>query len=277
MEKKEMGKIEMKNVKEEKRKEEERKRREKEKERKKKEKEKEKEKERKRREKEKERKKKEKERKNLRKKVGKLISKTVIKIESPQQQVRKLIDVKKHYFEKVMEEEREGVMMFLICKFRRLSYYDLEEVYSDGCLVLWNKMIDDNYQLKEDSLDSFLKKICWNIGMHYLRKVKDEEVSYDELVERNDRKYEVRYALEDVIEVIEDKMRIEEKYEMLKKLWDGISDVDRMILESFYLDGCMMNEIAKRIGYKNGDSVKSRKIKVLRMMKKRMSEMMVAS
>jgi hypothetical protein len=36
-----------------------------------------------------------------------------------------------------------------------------------------------------------------------------------------------------------------------------------MILESYYVDGCRMEEIAKRIGYKNGNSVKSKKKKVL--------------
>ena len=45
-----------------------------------------------------------------------------------------------------------------------------------------------------------------------------------------------------------------------------------MILESYYVDGCKMEEIAKRVGYRNGNSVKSRKNKVLRkimeMMKK---------
>jgi DNA-directed RNA polymerase specialized sigma24 family protein len=37
-----------------------------------------------------------------------------------------------------------------------------------------------------------------------------------------------------------------------------------MILESYYVDGCRMDEIARRIGYKSGDSVKSKKNKVLK-------------
>ena len=45
-----------------------------------------------------------------------------------------------------------------------------------------------------------------------------------------------------------------------------------MILESYYIDGCKMEEIAKRIGYKNGNSVKSRKKKVIMRMKSMKNE-----
>jgi DNA-directed RNA polymerase specialized sigma24 family protein len=41
-----------------------------------------------------------------------------------------------------------------------------------------------------------------------------------------------------------------------------------MILEGYYVDGCNMEEIAKRIGYKNGNSVKSKKNKVLKRIQK---------
>ena len=55
-----------------------------------------------------------------------------------------------------------------------------------------------------------------------------------------------------------------EIFEKLDKAWGRLKDVDRMILESYYVDGCKMEEIARRIGYRNGNSVKSRKNKVLR-------------
>jgi DNA-directed RNA polymerase specialized sigma24 family protein len=45
-----------------------------------------------------------------------------------------------------------------------------------------------------------------------------------------------------------------------------------MILESYYVDGCKMEEIAKRIGYRNGNSVKSKKNKVLKKMMEMMNE-----
>ena len=45
-----------------------------------------------------------------------------------------------------------------------------------------------------------------------------------------------------------------------------------MILESYYVDGCKMEEIAKKIGYRNGNSVKSKKNKVLKKMMEMMKE-----
>jgi hypothetical protein len=45
-----------------------------------------------------------------------------------------------------------------------------------------------------------------------------------------------------------------------------------MILESYYVDGCRMEEIARRIGYRNGNSVKSKKNKVIRRMIEMMKE-----
>ena len=59
----------------------------------------------------------------------------------------------------------------------------------------------------------------------------------------------------------------------LEKVWKKLKDVERMILECYYVEGCRMNEIAKRIGYKNGDSVKSKKNRVLRKMIKMVNTM----
>ncbi len=64
----------------------------------------------------------------------------------------------------------------------------------------------------------------------------------------------------------------DEVYEKLDKVWDKLKEVDKMILESYYVDGCKMEEIAKRIGYRNGNSVKSKKNKVLKKMMEMMNE-----
>ena len=191
---------------------------------------------------------------------------------NPQEQVKRLLKVRNLFFGRWMEARRGWVMNYLVVKFRKLSYCDLEEVFDDGCLVMWNKMTDVNFKLKEESLDGYLIKVCWNIGMHYLRKVNNNVLSLDKMMERNGENNEVACSLDEVFEVFEKKKRDEERYEMIKKMWEQLSEIDRMILESYYLDGCKMNDIAKKIGYKNGNSVKSRKLKVLKKMIKRMKE-----
>ena len=177
---------------------------------------------------------------------------------------RRLLGVSDLIFDKVVENERENILLRLMSKFKCLRYEDLEEVYNDGCLVLWEKMTDKEFKLKEKSMVGYLYKICWNIGMHYLRKVNEDGESLDRILEKG---YEVREdggrGIEEIFDVMDERGNEDERYEKLERIWSRLKEVDRMILESYYVDGCRMEEIAKRIGYKNGNSVKSKKKKVL--------------
>ncbi len=116
----------------------------------------------------------------------------------------------------------------------------------------------------EKSVVGYLKMICRNIGMHYLRKVNEDIESLDRIMERG---YEVRKddekGMKEMFDVMDERGNEDERYEKLEKIWSKLKEVDRMILESYYIDGCRMEEIAKRVGYKNGNSVKSKKRKVL--------------
>lgn len=175
-----------------------------------------------------------------------------------------LLSVSNLIFNKVVENERENVLTRLMGRFKSLRYEDLEEVYNDGCLVLWDKMMDKEFKLKEKSMVGYLVRICRNIGMHYLRKVNDDVESLDRIMERG---YEVRgddeRGVEEIFDVVDERGNEDKRYEKLERIWSKLKEVDRMILESYYVDGCRMEEIAKRIGYKNGNSVKSKKKKVL--------------
>lgn len=175
-----------------------------------------------------------------------------------------LLGVSSLIFNKVVDGERDNVLMRLMGRFKSLRYEDLEEVYNDGCLVLWDKMMDKEFMLKEKSMVGYLVRICRNIGMHYLRKVNEEIESLDRIMERG---YEVGEddgrGIEEIFDVMDERGNEDERYEKLDRIWSKLKEVDRMILESYYVDGCRMEEIAKRIGYKNGNSVKSKKKKVL--------------
>ena len=176
-------------------------------------------------------------------------------------------------YNKVVDGERENVLLRLMGKFKSLRFEDLEEVYDDGCLVLWEKMMDKEFELREKSLVGYLVRICRNIGMHYLRKVNEDIESLDRIYERG---YEMRdddeRGIEEMFDVMEEKGNEDEIFERLDRVWNKLKKVDRMILESYYVDGCRMEEIAKRIGYRNGNSVKSKKNKVLRRMMEMMQE-----
>jgi RNA polymerase sigma factor, sigma-70 family len=184
-----------------------------------------------------------------------------------------LLGVSSLIFNKVVDGERENVLMRLLGRFKSLRYEDLEEVYNDGCLVLWDKMMDKEFKLKEKSMVGYLFRICRNIGMHYLRKVNEDIESLDRIMERG---YEVREdderGIEEMFDVMDERGSENEMFERLDLVWSKLKEVDRMILESYYVDGCRMEEIARRIGYRNGNSVKSKKNKVIRRMMEMMKE-----
>ncbi len=177
-----------------------------------------------------------------------------------------LLGVSSLIFNKVVENERENVMMRLMGRFKGLRYEDLEEVYNDGCLVLWEKMMDDEFKLKEKSMVGYLVRICKNVGMHYLRKVNEDVVSLNRIMERGFLMGDDESGIEEMFDVMDEGGDDEEIFERLEMVWKKLKEVDRVILESYYVDECKMEEIAKRIGYKNGNSVKSKKNKVLRKM-----------
>ena len=177
---------------------------------------------------------------------------------------RKLQSVSNLIFNKVVENERENVLMWLKGRFKVLSFEDLEEVYNDGCLVLWEKMMDREFELMEKSIVGYLMRICRNIGMHYLRKVNEDSESLDRIMERGfGVSDDDECGIGEMFDVMDERENEDERYEKLERVWSMLKEVDRMILESYYVDGCKMEEIAKRIGYKNGNSVKSKKKKVL--------------
>jgi RNA polymerase sigma factor (sigma-70 family) len=183
-----------------------------------------------------------------------------------------LLGVSTLLFNKVVDGERDNVLMRLMGRFKSLRFEDLEEVYNDGCLVLWDKMMDKEFKLKENSMVGYLFRICRNIGMHYLRKVNEDIESLDRILEKGCEKVYDENGMEEFFDVMEERGNEDDIYEKLDKVWDKMKEIDRMILESYYVDGCRMEEIARRVGYRNGNSVKSRKNKVIRKMMEMMKK-----
>ena len=130
-----------------------------------------------------------------------------------------LLGVSSLIFNKVVDGERENVLLRLMGKFKSLRFEDLEEVYDDGCLVLWEKMMDREFELREKSLVGYLVRICRNIGMHYLRKVNEDIESLDRIYERG---YEMRdddeRGIEEMFDVMEERGNEDEIFERLDRL-----------------------------------------------------------
>ena len=192
---------------------------------------------------------------------------------SLEEEKRGLLSVSSLIYNKVVDGERENVLMRLMGRFKSLRFEDLEEIYDDGCLVLWEKMRDKEFELREKSLVGYLVRICRNIGMHYLRNVNEDVESLDRIFERGfEMRDEYESGIGEMFDVMDERENADEIFERLDKVWKKLKKTDQMILESYYVDGCRMEEIAKRIGYRNGNSVKSKKNKVLRKMMEMMQD-----
>ena len=192
---------------------------------------------------------------------------------SLEEEKRGLLSVSSLIYNKVVNGERENVLMRLMGRFKSLRFEDLEEIYDDGCLVLWEKMRNKEFELREKSLVGYLVRICRNIGMHYLRKVNEDVESLDRIFERGfEMGDEYESGIGEMFDVMDERENADEIFERLDKVWKKLKKTDQMILESYYVDGCRMEEIAKRIGYRNGNSVKSKKNKVLRKMMEMMQD-----
>ena len=192
---------------------------------------------------------------------------------SLEEEKRGLLSVSSLIYNKVVDGERENVLMRLMGRFKSLRFEDLEEIYDDGCLMLWEKMRNKEFELREKSLVGYLVRICRNIGMHYLRKVNEDVESLDRIFERGfEMRDEYESGIGEMFDVMDERGNADEIFERLDKVWKKLKKTDQMILESYYVDGCRMDEIAKRIGYRNGNSVKSKKNKVLRKMMEMMQD-----
>ena len=157
---------------------------------------------------------------------------------------RGLLGVSSLIFNKVVDGERENVLMRLMGRFKSLRYEDLEEVYNDGCLVLWDKMMDKEFKLKEKSMVGYLVRVCRNIGMHYLRKVNEEIESLDRIMERG---YEVKEddgrGIEEIFDVMDERGNEDERYEKLERIWSKLKVLALPVYSSIFLLMVLMSSI----------------------------------
>jgi len=194
-------------------------------------------------------------------------------IKSFSQQKKEVIRSRQQLFAHLVENERERTLMMLISRFEKLSYEELEEVYDDGCMMLWEKMMDEEFELIEGSIVGLLRRMCWGVGNHYLRNKKDYVLSLDALLENSDESVgEEDSGLAEIFDVFEEEMSDEERLNRFDEVWKELKKVDKMILTSYYVEDCKLEEVALRVGYKNGNTVRSRKDKVLKKMLKMMQE-----
>lgn len=188
--------------------------------------------------------------------------------------VEEVLVLKEVWFSSMIETLRNDVMFVLANKFSKLCWEDIEEVYMDGCMVVYWNILNGKVELDDGSFIKYLIKVCKNVGMHYLRNVKDGVLSIEGML---DKSFYAVYSSDDVMDelfsVIENELiSDDEKLIKMDKVWSRLSDIDKMILESYYWEEMSMEEIKVKIGYKSVASVKNKKSVCLKKMKKMIEE-----
>jgi RNA polymerase sigma factor (sigma-70 family) len=149
-------------------------------------------------------------------------------------------------YHRIYHQHREPFLEWAKKGFQ-LSHEKALDVYQDAVATLYIEAKKGNYDPEVSSLRTYL----FGIGKRlvYVQYRQDE------------KQLAATYSADDVAQIPDDteaaeNEAIQERAEQaLRKLSAGY----RKLLELYYLEGCSMEEIAKRLGYRNSDAVKATK------------------
>lgn len=140
------------------------------------------------------------------------------------------------------------------------SDYELDDVFHDSILVLYEKIVSGNFELTA-SLQTYLNSVC---RFQLLNKLgKDEKYSYyDEPIGKDDEDNLISYnsTITDTLDEIEDPKdsqfaAIESALEIMKEAGGHCYE----LLTLFWYHKKSMNELTAIFGYNNSDTTKNQK------------------
>lgn len=138
------------------------------------------------------------------------------------------------------------------------SRYPLDEttlldLYQDAVASLFLKVRENQFDPSRSSVKSYLFGIAQNFVCNQLRKPNHGLSGNCELEDASDKEFYYPAPQE------EERYYQQKLEEILKKL----SNSYRQLLELYYIEGCSMQEIASRLGYRNKDAVKATKYRCI--------------
>ena len=139
----------------------------------------------------------------------------------------------------------------------RLSLADAEDVFQDAAIALYDNIREGLAEHLNCTLSTYFTSICLNIGLKTLRRYAIYSRHEDSVA---DYLYEPFYD-DKVLELImlDDNDDAQREANSIHGIVSRLPKPCAEILWHFYGDNLSMNEIAPLIGYKNADTVKSKK------------------
>jgi RNA polymerase sigma factor (sigma-70 family) len=139
----------------------------------------------------------------------------------------------------------------------RLSYEEAWDAFTDSVIKLCKQIEDERFSTA-GKMGGYLFRIFSNKCVDIVRKNSSLQVEWiDDIPEMQD---EARNTLRNLIQ--------KEQVSVLSSYMDKLGDTCKQILLDSEYYGYSIEEIAKRIGYKNGPSVSSKKYRCLEQLRK---------
>lgn len=141
----------------------------------------------------------------------------------------------------------------LTIQYSSLSILDVEEIYDDAILALYQNVKDGKLKELTCSLQTYINRIGEHKAIDILRRkqVETEELPEYETLDYCERTEEYWLADSDNLE--------EERKNTIYNLIEKLVEPCKKILFSFYYDHCSMGAIAQSMGMANSDVAKTQK------------------
>jgi RNA polymerase sigma factor (sigma-70 family) len=148
--------------------------------------------------------------------------------------------------------------------------YELEDVFQDAILVLYEKIIGGNFELTS-TLQTYLNSVC---RFQLLNKLgKDKKYSdYDEPLGKDDDDYNAmsyNASITDTLDEIEDAK--ESQFTAIERALEAMKDAGGHcyeLLTLFWYHKKSMNDLTQHFGYSNSDNTKVQKSKCQKRLEK---------
>lgn len=153
----------------------------------------------------------------------------------------------------IHRECKSPFMSHLTIQYPTLSVLDVEEIYNDAILALYQNVKDGKLKELTCSLQTYINRIGDHKAIDIIRKnrLELEEFPESETLDYCERTEEYWLADGDSME--------EERKNTIYHLIEKLVEPCKKILFSFYYDHCSMEVIAKSMGMANSDVAKTQK------------------
>lgn len=167
---------------------------------------------------------------------------------------------------KIYDSHKSGFMFFVRSYFSGFSMQDVEEIYNDSFLAVYNDIQSGKLNQLTCSLQTYINQVGKYKILDFYKKRKIE-VDYIEDYQRSD--------IADRIDDIWDNASSERKVEIYKFV-EEMDDVRcKKIIFLYYYDGWSMDSIAKGMDLKSPDVAKTTKNRCMQKIKKILNKLLM--